>query len=61
MGIVAQKQHQAHDHVSAIVVRPSTPSQAIVTYIPFASCRARSAIGQSSGCCRLMVKNAKRA
>jgi len=29
MGIVVQKQHQAHDHVSAIVVRPSTPSQAM--------------------------------
>ena len=29
MGIVAQKQHPAHDYVSAIVVRPSTPSQAM--------------------------------
>ena len=28
MGIFAQRQHQAHDHVSAIVVRPNTPSQA---------------------------------
>jgi len=29
MGIVAQTQHRAHDHVSPIVVRPSAPRQAM--------------------------------